>query len=235
MRKIAYLALAAFSACIMSCTKEQAEQVSTPKNMAELAKMMLKDKNCPYNSEVKVYDPTGKYYVRYGISSHDEGVVKAAVNDLQATQLSLLDEKPVTPSAASKLQAKEPEMRASDIKRTLHLIELERQIGDFKVYALGLKDPHSKQNGYVYSYSFITLTINGCGGITLTNCWVYPNTNYHSYEGFYGWVGDETKTLAFNETYTFSGGGYTNHSILSAPSYVNSSYTNNNIIYFYSF
>lgn len=220
-----YLSVLALTAIIGACSKERSP-FKSEKPLSASEQVSLK-----YSEEVIVFDQARKHSVTYRIESDNAESVKAMKKDLEAVRIQLLNEVPqISDKTKDKPTSdKAPQQPVTD-QKGIYLKEINRNIGNALGYSV---EAVRQKDGYLESYSTITVTADNCYGLYISNQWLYQNYNYFywSNDGGASWVFSRMETLTFNQNYYFTSGGYGTHRIVSQPSYINSSFSVNNRIY----
>ena len=232
IRRSLFLTLVGIAA--ISCTKDEVSQTSHSNlNASGLSEEAINQKDFKFSYEVTIGDKEQGQYAKYMVYSNDESVAQSMAEDLKASTLILSPDKDVTSSDENiPLNEENNQYEAApyDFEKGVHLVEIERSLGDANGYAIDFSKL-SESRGNLNSYSTITITANA-GGIFVRNLWVYPNHNYHYFsDGTPGWNFDMMRTLSYYQHFTFTGGGFTDHRMVIIPSYINSSFQHNNKIY----
>lgn len=228
------LFLALTGVIVSGCQKEDVlEHSRVDENTGSLPIECLIQQDFTYNYEVTIEGKVEGTYAKYRVSSNDQEMAMGMANELKSSSLNLLDDFSSLENYYSSDKVHDDtnyEEAPYDFEKGVHLVELERNIGDYKGYEVERTESLEK-NFYVNSYSTITIQTTA-GGIYVRNLWLYPNYNHHYFsDGTPGWNFDRMSTLSYYQDDTFTAGGYTAHYMVINPSYINSSFEHNNKIY----
>nr|WP_294859698.1 hypothetical protein [uncultured Fluviicola sp.] len=202
-----------------ACSKEQLSPRKSENIHCKTDETKLK-----YSEDVIVYDQSHKFSVTYQIASDHSESVKAMKKDMEATTIKLLMKAPnFTNKVVDAKRGEKCNKQPVSDPKGIYLTEVDRNIGDAIGYSI---EAIRQKDGYVESYSTITITVDFCAGLYISNQWVFANYNYHYWNDGISWYFDRMETLSFNQNYYFTAGGYSGHRIISQPSYTDSSINN---------
>lgn len=219
-----HLAILAITILVGACSKEQLSPCKSENALSTPDEAKLK-----YSDEVTLYDQSHNYHVTYRIASDNSESVKGMKKDLEATTIILLKKAPnVTNVAANSSESTKYLKQPFKDPNSIYLTEIKRNIGGAKGYSV---EALRQKDGYMESYSTITITVDLCAGLYISNQWLYPNHNYHYWNDGISWYLDRMETLSFNQNYYFTSGGYGSHRVFSQPSYIDGGSPINNRIY----
>ncbi len=198
MKKVLLLAIIASGFAITSCEKEQINPNSPSHQQKE-------DTNKPdqelsldeFSEEVKVYDETGKNYVKFLVSSKDERAMQEMVNTMNGVMIHPFEIQDfISRHTTSISQQKTTELKTDGLKNedgpSVNIIELEKKLPSNYGYTIDLNEStyFQQKSSYqlppagslIITTSYVSaIIVHNIGNTTLAVLHQYYNAGWQIY------------------------------------------------------